>query len=100
MGLGRVVRKVGPVGSAVIAMQVASATREHWRSIPRAKRRRLQTLLRQSRGKPSNLTKAERRELRKLVRALELPRLARMSMLTATGIHRRLRGPTDSTGSE
>jgi len=95
MGLGRVVRKVGPVGSAVIAMQVASATREHWRSIPRAKRRRLQTLLRQSRGKPSNLTKAERRELRKLVRALQLPRLLRDSALNAAGIRRQLRRPPD-----
>lgn len=77
-------------------MQVASATREHWESIPRAKRKRLQTLLRKSGGKPSNLTAAERRELRKLVRALDLSSLARKSMLTATGIHRQLRSSPDS----
>ena len=95
MLLGRAVRKIGPVGSAVIAMQVARATREHWQSIPGAQRTRLQKLLRKSRGKPSNLSKAERRELRKLVQALQLPRLVQNSVLTATGIHRQLRSSPD-----
>jgi hypothetical protein len=96
MGLTRAVRRIGPVGSTVIALQLARATREHWQSIPRAKRRRLQSLLRQSRGKPSNLTQAERRELRKLVSALQLSRFVQNSLLTATGIHRQLHGSPDA----
>jgi hypothetical protein len=95
MLLGRAVRRIGPVGSAVIALQVARATREHWQTIPHADRTRLQSLIRQSRGKPTNLSKAERRELGKLVQALHLPRLVQKSVLTATGIHRQLRSAPD-----
>jgi hypothetical protein len=95
MLLGRAIRKIGPVGSAVIAFQVASTTRQHWQSIPSEDRARLGSLLRQSHGKPSNLSKDERRELRKLVRALKLPRLVRNSALNAAGISRQLRRPVD-----
>ena len=93
---GRAFRRIGPVGSAVIALQVARATREHWQTIPRAKRKRLQSLLRQSRGRPANLSKAERRELGKLVKALHLSRLVQKSVLSASGIHRQLHGSQDS----
>jgi hypothetical protein len=95
MALGNAIRKIGPLGSAVIALQVASVTREHWRSLPREDRARLQGLLRHSRGKPSNLSKSERRELRSLVGALQLPRLARESALSAAGIGRQLRRRRD-----
>jgi hypothetical protein len=91
MLLGRAIRKVGPVGSAVIAFQVASTTRRHWQSIPSRDRARLVSLLRDSHGKPSNLSKAERRELRALVRALELPRLVRDGALHVAGIRGQLR---------
>jgi hypothetical protein len=89
------IRKVGPLGSALIAFQVANATRQHWQSIPEEDRARLQHLLRQSHGKPSNLSKAERGELRKLVRALRLPSLVRNTALNAAGISRHLRRPAD-----
>jgi len=95
MLLGSAIRKIGPLGSAVIAFQVVSTTRQHWQSIPSEDRARLQTLLRRSHGKPPNLSKAERRELRKLVRALQLPRLVRNSALNAAGISRQLRRPVD-----
>jgi hypothetical protein len=91
--LRNAIRKIGPLGSAVIAVQVANTTRQHWQSIPSEDRARLQSLLRHSRGKPSNLSKAERRELRKLVRSLELPRLVRSSVLNAAGVNRQLRRP-------
>ena len=93
--LGNAIRKIGPLGSAVIALQLASTTRRHWQSIPREDRARLQTLLRNSHGKPSNLSKAERRELRKLVRALQLPRLVRSGALNVAGIRRQLRDHDD-----
>jgi hypothetical protein len=87
--------KIGPLGSALIALQVASTTRQHWHSIPKEDRARLQSLIRHSHGKPSNLSKAERSELRKLVRGLQLPRLARSAALNASGISRQLRRPVD-----
>jgi hypothetical protein len=89
------IRKIGPLGSAVIAFQVANTTRQHWYSIPSADRARLQSLVRRSHGKPSNLSKSERRELINLVRALQLPRLARDSALNAAGVRRQLRRPPD-----
>ncbi|MGH2851091.1 MAG: hypothetical protein ACRDLP_10790 [Solirubrobacteraceae bacterium] len=95
MLLGRAIRRIGPLGSAVIAYQLATTTRAHWKSIPREDRARLQSLLRDSHGKPSNLSKAERRELRTLVRALQLPRLVRDTALNAAGIRRQLRRPPD-----
>jgi hypothetical protein len=91
MHVGSAIRKIGPLGSAVIAFQVASTTRQHWKSIPSRDRARLLSLLRDSHGKPSNLSKAQRRELRTLVGALELPRLVRDSALNAAGLRRQLR---------
>jgi hypothetical protein len=93
--LGNAIRKIGPVGSAVIAFQLASTTRRHWQSIPHEDRERLQTLLRHSHGRPSNLSKAERRELRRLVRALQLPRLVRSGALNVAGLRHQLRGHDD-----
>jgi hypothetical protein len=95
MLLGSAIRKIGPLGSALIAFQVANTTRQHWQSIPSEDRARLQSLVRHSHGKPSNLSKAERRELRKLVRALQLPRLVRNSALSAAGVSRQLRRSAD-----
>jgi hypothetical protein len=95
MLLGRVIRKIGPLGSVVIAFQVASTTRQHWQSVPSEDRARLQLLLRRSRGKPSNLSTAERRELVKLVHSLQLPRLVRDAAVNAVGIGRQLRRPLD-----
>jgi hypothetical protein len=89
------IRKIGPVGSALVAFQVATTTRQHWQSIPSKDRARLQRLLRNSHGRPSRLSKAERREVRRLVRALDLPRLVRNSALSAAGASRELRKPAD-----
>jgi hypothetical protein len=83
-------RKIGPLGSAMIAFQLASTTRQHWQSIPSEDRARLQSLLRSSHGKPSNLSKAERLELRQLVSALQLSRLVRTSAQNVSGLHRQL----------
>jgi hypothetical protein len=82
--LGSAIRKLGPLGSAVLAIQLASTTRQHWQTIPSEDRERLQSLLRRSRGKP-----------RKLVRALQLSRLVRSSVLNVAGIHRQLSRPDD-----
>jgi hypothetical protein len=91
MRLGAAIRKLGPIGSAVTAVQIANLAREHWQAVPREDRARMQSLLRKSHGKPSNLSNAERRELRSLLGALELPRLVRRSVVNAAGIRRRHR---------
>jgi hypothetical protein len=86
-------RKLGPLGVALTAAQVGRTVHDHWRAVPADQRERLAQLLRQTKGKPSNLSAAERRELRALVRALNVPRVAVRAAIAA-GIGRRaLRRP-------
>jgi hypothetical protein len=92
MKLGRL-RKAGPLGIALTAAQVAWTIREHWQGIPADRRERLQELLRETKGKPSNLSKSKRRELRKLVRQLNTPKLAR-NIADVALLQRRLRRPS------
>lgn len=61
----------------MLAAQAAMAAREHWGLLKPAERTELARILRTSAGRPSNLTAAEKRELRRLVAKLELPRLGR-----------------------
>jgi hypothetical protein len=74
---------------AVTAYQVAMALREHWLSIPLARRERMTELVTRSRLQPSNLSRAEQAELRQLVQALGLPalgrRLARIALAKRRG---------------
>ncbi len=90
----RNVLRIGPLGMALTVGQVAWAVREHWRSIPADRRERLAHLLRQAKGNPSRLSVSERRELRELVRELNLPRLLRRSAIDAALLRRRLRPPS------
>jgi hypothetical protein len=85
-------RRIGPVGMALTLGQIAWVVREHWQTIPADRRARLQALLRKAKGRPSNLSDAERVELRELMRGLNLTRLARRSATTAA-LGRRLRPP-------
>ena len=75
-------RKVGPLGMALTVGQVAWTLHQHWQAIPAEDRERLRELLRETKGKPSNLSKSRRRELRELVRKLDVPRLARQTAAT------------------
>jgi hypothetical protein len=86
-------RKAGTMGLALTAAQVAWTIREHWQSIPSERRDRLQELLRETNGKPSNVSKSKRRELRKLVRQLNAPKLAR-NIADVALLQRRLRRPS------
>ncbi len=70
-------RSVGRVGAAVTAYRVATALREHWLSIPLARRERIAELVTRSRLQPSRLSQAEQAELRQLFAALGLPALGR-----------------------
>jgi hypothetical protein len=75
--LGRVERF-----AAVMSIgQVAWALRQRWQELPPGRRSRLQTLVRQSAGRPSNLSAAERRELWSLVGELRLGEVVRQGAL-------------------
>ena len=83
--------RAGPLGTAITVGQLAWVLREHWQAIPIEHRTRLQQLLRQARGNPSNLPERDRRELRELVREVNLPRLLRRSAVDAVILGRRRR---------
>jgi hypothetical protein len=82
---------MGPLGVALAVGQTAWAARQHWQTVPADRRERLQTLVRRSGGRPSNLSPAERQELGRLVRELELGRFARQAATDAAFSRRRRR---------
>jgi hypothetical protein len=90
MRLQRVLR-VGPLGTALTVGQLAWVLRQHWQAFPTERRERLQQLLRQAKGNPLNLPEHDRRELRQLVRELNLPRLLRRTAVDAVVLGRRRR---------
>ncbi len=63
-----------PVGSLLLTADLAMLAGKHVARLDGAQRRRLVALVRETRGRPSTLDEAERRELRILLAALE-PRL-------------------------
>ncbi len=71
--------------------QAGWAARRQWRALPAERRARLQALLRQSAGRPSNLSTDERQELRRLVGELNLGDVLRESTRRASrrGFRRR-----------
>jgi hypothetical protein len=71
-----IVRRV-PIMWVLAVAEAAVATRRHWVDIDPSTRRRLRELVTKSRGRPSNLTAHEKRELRSLVGRLKLGKLGR-----------------------
>ncbi len=63
-------RRLGPWGWAVILFQAALTARRHMQQTSPEDRTRLQQLLKQSGGRPSNLTAVERQELLDTARRL------------------------------
>jgi hypothetical protein len=92
MKLG-LLRRIGPLGMALTVGQLAWTVRQHWHAVPADRRERLQELLRESRGRPSNLSKSQRGELRKLVRELNAPQLVRKAA-DVTLLHKRIHRPS------
>jgi hypothetical protein len=71
------VRRALPIAWVLVAAEAALATKKHWDRLPPGTRQRVVALVAKSRGRPSNLSGAEKRELRALVRQLHLVRLGR-----------------------
>ena len=91
----RIVRRIPilrrlPIAWTLAAAEVAVATRRHWVGLDPSTRRRLRELVTKSRGRPSNLTASEKRELRSLVGRLDLVKLGRELAAVASPL--RVRG--------
>jgi hypothetical protein len=78
-------RRTGRLTVAASVGQAAWALRSHWQALPAARRIRLQSLLRQAAKGPSNLSAAERQELRGLVGELQLGDVLRHSAARTSG---------------
>jgi hypothetical protein len=70
------VRRI-PIMWVLTVAEAVVATRRHWSGLDPHTRRRLLELVTKSRGRPSNLTAAEKRELRSLVGRMNLTKLGR-----------------------
>ncbi len=66
-----------PFAWFLTAAEAALATHRHLKNVEPGTTRRLRELVTKSKGRPSNLTATERRELRKLVGKLDLRTLSR-----------------------
>jgi hypothetical protein len=64
-------------GALLVLAEIAVALKEHLENLTPGERRRLQQLVRKSRGRPSNLTARERSELGRLMKKVEPRDLAR-----------------------
>jgi hypothetical protein len=60
-----------------LVLDAATVVNKHWHELKESERNRLGALIRKSKGNPSNLTKRERDELRKIARRLDFPGMAR-----------------------
>ncbi len=73
--VGRRAGRALPLAWLLVAGRVALMLREHYAILTPHQRRRLRQLVGKSRGRPRNLSKAEREELRRIVSRLDLRRL-------------------------
>jgi hypothetical protein len=72
----------------MVFLDLAFVAREHWQQLTIGERTRLNDLVRRSKGRPSNLSKRERDELRRLVDKLDVPGMGR-AMIPFVGARRR-----------
>ncbi len=90
------ISRLGPWGWGLIGLQAVLTTRRHFRQTAAEDRARLGDLLRRSRGRPANLTAAERREVLRTARRLRPGKLARdlgVGVVAPARAARRLRRP-------
>jgi hypothetical protein len=90
------IRRLGPWGWALMALQVVLTTRRHLHDTSPEDRARIRELLQRSGGRPANLTPAERREVLRTARRLRPGKLARdlgVGVVRPGRAARRLRRP-------
>ena len=84
-------RTFGRIGAVVTLFQVGMAVREHWLSIPAARRERMSELVTHSRLRPGTLSRAEQHELRQLLAEMHLRVLGQRVAAIALAKRRRRR---------
>jgi hypothetical protein len=84
----RAAARAFPWARLLAVAKAAVATKRHWDKLTPAERRSLARLVRQSRGRASNLSLRERNQLRRLVAKLELRRLGRDLAVLASPLSR------------
>jgi hypothetical protein len=72
----------------LVLLELAMVAREHWGRLPDPDRRELARIVRKSKGLPTNLTDAERRELKRLVAGLDLPAAGKRLVPLGTKLRR------------
>jgi hypothetical protein len=77
-------RRMERLTMAASVGQAGWALLRQWQALPEKRRTRIQGLLRKSGGRPSNLSGAERRELKDLVSELNLGQVARDAIRTSS----------------
>jgi hypothetical protein len=85
-------RRMGRLTIAASLGHAALATRRQWRALPADRRNRLHVLMRQAATGPTNLSPAERQELRELVGELNLGEVLRDSAMRTPNLARRTCG--------
>ncbi len=75
----------------MMVLELGRVAYDHWRDMPTDDRRRLGELLRRSKGRPTRLSAGERRELREIVRRVDVKSMGR-DLLPFAGRARRRRG--------
>ena len=61
----------------MVVLDVAFIAREHWMHLAPHERERFAALVRKSKGNPSNLSKRERDEIKRIVDKLDVPGMGR-----------------------
>lgn len=64
----------------IVVLEAAMAVRDHWQRLTPAERSRVTKLIKKSQGRPANLTKRERDDLKRLARKLDPAGLGRRLM--------------------
>jgi flagellar motility protein MotE (MotC chaperone) len=75
----------------MVVLDLAMALREQYKSLTPGERAHLKAILKKSQGRPSNLTKADRDDLRRMVRKMDPKALGRAMLPFGGGGGRRKR---------
>jgi hypothetical protein len=95
-------KKVGIWAYVLVAAELAVLLRHHWKRLDEREQKRLPELVRKSKGRPSNLTIREKRELRKMVDKIGPRELAvgAADKVSPVGIPNRIKSRLSGIGSE
>jgi hypothetical protein len=75
----------------MVVLDLAMALREQYKSLTPGEREHLKAILRKSQGRPTNLTKADRDDLKRLVRKMDPKALGRAMLPFGGGRRKRRR---------